>query len=99
MLSITLALEITIASIVKKYLSFILYLLGYQMLLDENKRKAKNLTYKQVYDRALELFNNDKDKVNSWWMSQCDEFNGLSPYQMVKDGYGRKVIRLLDKCI
>jgi hypothetical protein len=65
---------------------------------NESKSIPRNLTYEQVYDFALEVFYNDKDKRDAWWMSRCEEFGGLSPYLMVKNGKGRRVMRLLEKC-
>lgn len=68
------------------------------MLVQENKKAPRNLTYRQVYNSALEMFDNDKDKTNSWWMSPQEEFENLSPYEMVKTGKGRKLMRLINKC-
>lgn len=67
-------------------------------LIDESKSFPRNLTYKQVYNIALEMFQYNKDKTNSWWMTKTEELGGLSPYQMVKNGKGRQLIRLLEKC-
>jgi len=67
-------------------------------IINESKKVPRNLTYAKVYNSALEMFGYDRDKANSWWMSRCEEFGGLSPYQMVKNGYGRRVMRLLEKC-
>lgn len=69
------------------------------MLIDENKRKPRNLTFQQVYDMALKMFNEDKDKTNSWWMSRCEEFENLSPYEMVKIGKGRKLVKLIERSL
>ncbi len=66
--------------------------------MQENKCVPRNTTYSQVYNMALELFENDKDKTNSWWMNKCDEFGGLAPYEMVKHGKARKLIKLINRC-
>lgn len=62
----------------------------------DNKSVPRNLTYAKVYQYALELFGFDKDKTNSWWMSQLEEL-GMSPFEMVKLGKGRQIMRLIDK--
>lgn len=69
------------------------------MLLDENKRKPRNLTYQQVYNLAFKMFNEDKNKTNSWWMSKQEEFENLSPYEMVKHGKGRKLVKLIERSL
>lgn len=62
----------------------------------DNKSVPRNLTYAKVYHYALELFGFDKDKTNAWWMSQLEEL-GMSPFEMVKLGKGRQIMRLIDK--
>lgn len=68
------------------------------MILQESKSVPRNLTYAQVYACALEFFNHDKDKTNHWWLNKHEELSGLSPYEMVKQGKGRKLVRLIEKC-
>lgn len=68
-------------------------------LLQENKSTARNTTYQKVYMHALEMFSYDKDKANAWWMSKCEELGGLAPYEMVKIGKGRKLIKLINRCL
>lgn len=58
----------------------------------------RNTTYARVYSAALDMFGNDKDKTNAWWLSKCEEFGGLAPYEMVKQGKARKLIKLINRC-
>jgi hypothetical protein len=59
----------------------------------------KNLTYEQAYNFALEMFKFDKDKTNMWWMTKCNEFNNLAPYEMVKTGKGQQLMRYIQRCV
>lgn len=68
------------------------------MLPDQNRKVPRNLTFEKVYNYALELFCYDRDKVNSWWISGNEDLGGMSPYEMVKNGKGRKLIRIMEKC-
>jgi len=65
----------------------------------ENKIVPRNLTYKKVFDHALEFFGHDRDKTLSWWMKKAEEFGNLSPFEMVKEGKGRRLIRMMEKCL
>lgn len=67
-------------------------------MLSDNKSKPRNTTYSKVYSYALEVFNYDKDKTNSWWINKQDYLNGKSPYELVKEGKGRKLMKILEKC-
>lgn len=64
----------------------------------EYLRVPKSITYEKVYNRALEIFNNDRDKTNSWWIKKKEEFHDKSPYEMVKEGKGRQLMKILEKC-
>lgn len=68
------------------------------MLKRENMTAPKSITYEKVYNYALEIFGYDKDKTNAWWVAQSDELNGIAPYQMVKEGKGRKLMKILERC-
>lgn len=59
---------------------------------------AKNITYERVRETALQLFGYDKDKLNNWWLAPCNEFDGLSPYEVVKKGKGQRLMRYLERC-
>lgn len=61
-------------------------------------RCPKNLTYEKVYNYAYSLFGHDKDKTNAWWMGKQEMFDNRSPYEMVKEGKGRQLIRLIERC-
>jgi len=62
-------------------------------------KSSKKTTYAKVYLTAFELFGFDKNKTNSWWMSPCEEFNNLSPFEMVREGKGRQLLKLMHKCL
>jgi hypothetical protein len=68
------------------------------MISQDYKRSHKNLTYEKVYQYALELFEYDRDKANHWWMTKQEELDGLSPFEMVKIGKGRALVRLIQRC-
>jgi hypothetical protein len=36
--------------------------------------------------------------MNAWWMTKNNEMDGLTPYEMVKNGKGRKLMRMLERC-
>lgn len=63
------------------------------------KRSPKNLTYAKVYNVALELFRFDKDKTNTFWMTKNEMLNGLSPFEMVKEGRGRELLKIINRCV
>lgn len=64
-----------------------------------NKHSPKTLTYKQVLNKIIEIFNYDKDKAISWYMSPQEKFDNLTPYQMVKIGKSRKLMRFLESIL
>lgn len=59
----------------------------------------KSVSYKDLLDKAEEVFLYDKDKVLSWYTRNAKEFGGLSPFQMCKNGKGRTVIQYLEKTL
>ena len=69
------------------------------MVLNENKIYSKNLTYQKVYQYALELFGYDKDKTTAWWMGKCESLNNLSPFEMVREGRGRELMKMIERCM
>lgn len=66
---------------------------------NENKSHSKKLSYEKVYQYALELFGYDKDKTNAWWMGKCETLDNLSPFEMVKEGKGRELMKMLTRCM
>lgn len=64
----------------------------------EEMSKPRNLTYEQVYNRVLELFFHDRDKANAWWMSRNQHLDNKAPYEMIKEGKARKLVRFLQRC-
>ncbi|VVC75968.1 hypothetical protein AQUSIP_12690 [Aquicella siphonis] len=59
-----------------------------------NKR---GISYAKVYSYALEMFQYDKDKTNCWWMSKLPEFGNKSPYEMVKEGRSKEIVKLITR--
>jgi hypothetical protein len=64
----------------------------------DHKSSPKNPTYQQVRDIAYEFFQYDKDKLDAWWMTKQDELDNKAPYELVKEGKGRMLIKLLERC-
>lgn len=64
----------------------------------ESSRNARNPTYEMVYTRALELFEQDRNKTNLWWITKQEILDNKAPYEMVKEGKARKLIRMMEKC-
>lgn len=59
----------------------------------------KNTTYSRVYSITLEIFDYDKDKAHKWWLAKNALLDGKAPYEMVKEGKGRRLIKLLNRCV
>jgi len=67
-------------------------------MLSDNKKSPRNLTYSRVYNYALEMFGYDKDRTIAWWMSKIKELDDKSPFEMVKMGKGRKLMKYIIRC-
>lgn len=67
-------------------------------MMTDNKSTPKTLTYAKIYSYALELFQYDKDKTNVWWLTKCEQFGDKAPYELVKEGKGRKLMKLMQRC-
>ena len=67
-------------------------------MIKESMRSPRTLTYEKLYKTALELFNYDTHKTNSWWITKQAELDGMAPYQMIKAGQARKLMRIMEKC-
>lgn len=63
-----------------------------------SKSNPKSLTYDKVRQIALEIFNYDKDKLNIWWMAKNPHLDDRSPFEVVRDGQGRELVRYLERC-
>lgn len=61
------------------------------------RSSPKNLSFAMVYTLALEAFQYDHQITNTWWMAAHEIFDGLSPYEMTKNGRGRKVVRIIER--
>lgn len=68
------------------------------MITKEYSHAPRNMTYEKVYNYVLELFGQDRNKANAFWIREQDELGGKAPHQMVKEGKGRKLIKILEKC-
>lgn len=69
------------------------------MMKYENKTSPKNITFETIYKSALAMFNYDKDKTHSWWMAKNELFDGKAPYELIKEGKGRKLMKIIDRCL
>jgi len=61
------------------------------------KTNPKSLTYEKVLNSAIEMFG-DRDKATSWWISKQEQLGGKSPYELVRDGKGRYVMKMIERC-
>jgi hypothetical protein len=68
------------------------------MIQNESKTTSRRTTYERVYSAALELFEHDRNKLNFWWISQQPELGNIAPYEMIKAGKGRKLLRIIERC-
>lgn len=68
-------------------------------MIKENMRTPRTLTYEKVYKTALALFDHDPHKTNSWWLKKQEALDGLAPYEMVKCGKSRKLMKIMERCI
>lgn len=57
----------------------------------------RNVTYAQAFNLAVQAFGYDKDKAIKWWMSPCAALGDKSPFALVRDGDGRKVMDFLTR--
>ena len=69
------------------------------MVLNENKSCPRKLSYQKIYQYALEIFGYDKDKCNVWWMSKNKLLEDLSPFEFVREGKGRELMKMMNRCI
>lgn len=56
---------------------------------------AKNITYAQALEEIMEYFGYNKDIALAWYMSPNDDLDGLSPYEMIKQGNGQRLMRII----
>lgn len=62
------------------------------------REQPKKLTYEKIFNHALEIFQFDKDKTLAWWMTPQIELGNKSPFQYARDGKGRALVRIIEKC-
>lgn len=61
----------------------------------DNKSHSRILTYEQCFNFILEFFNYDKDKAISWYMKKNPLLGDISPFEMIKIGKGRKLMKFI----
>ena len=61
-------------------------------------KSSRKTTYETVYNKAIEVFQYDKDKALKWYLSEVPEF-GMSPYEMCKAGKARQMIKMLNNLL
>lgn len=64
------------------------------------KKERKTYTiisYSDVLNKAIELFNNDRDKAMAWYLEPSVLYGGKPPYLVCKKGKSRQVYRDLRK--
>ncbi len=64
----------------------------------EYKQTSKITTYERIYLSAKDLFKDDMNRLNLWWLQRHDSLGGKAPYEMIKEGKGRKLLRIIEKC-
>jgi uncharacterized protein (DUF2384 family) len=60
-------------------------------------RTSSSIKYEDVLKKIMKIFNNERDKAFNFYLSPVSELNNRSPYEMIKIGKGRYVMRLLDR--
>lgn len=58
-------------------------------------RKPKNLTYAKAFETILEFFQYDKDKALRWYMTPNPLLGNITPFQMIKNGRGQKLMKFI----
>lgn len=60
---------------------------------------ARNVTYQMVFEKLYEFFQYDKDKALSFYLRPIEKLDNESPYEMIKNGKGRKLLRYINALI
>jgi len=63
-----------------------------------DKRRAPRTSIETVYQRALEVFQEDKDRALNWYLTPLP-VTGLSPYEMCKHGKAKSILKLLNSAL
>ena len=58
----------------------------------------KNITYEKIYNRALDLFNGDRNRTNLWWIRKSELFDNKAPHELVREGKGQKLMKIIERC-
>jgi|GEM_PF-2935064 len=69
------------------------------MIKNENKSVKKNVSYAYGFKLILDYFNQDKDKAISWYLTPNPGLGNISPYEMIKIGRGRKLIKFIESAL
>jgi hypothetical protein len=60
-----------------------------------SNHNPKTITYHQAFQEILEFFNGDKDKAIAWYTVKNPALGGVSPYEMIKEGRGAKLMKFI----
>jgi uncharacterized protein (DUF2384 family) len=59
----------------------------------------KNITYANAFKEILDFFHGDKDKAIAWYMSPNVLLGNTSPFEMIKNGRGQKLMKFIRSCM
>ncbi len=65
----------------------------------QNDKVPRNITYEMIYNLLIDLFESDRDKAMNFYLSRKEAFGWLSPYEMVKNGRGAELLKLIRKAL
>lgn len=66
---------------------------------NENRMGARPHGYEKILNHVIHVFNYDKEKAFKWWMTPNSNLEDKSPFQFVKDGKAREMMKILRKCL
>lgn len=56
---------------------------------------SKRMTYEDAMKEILDFFDGNKDKALTWWITPNPGIGNISPFLMVKNGRGEKLIKFI----
>ena len=66
---------------------------------NENRCKPHDYGYQRIYNHVIDLFGHDREKANKWWMAPNPYLEDKAPYQLVKEGRGKELNKIIWKCL
>lgn len=66
---------------------------------NENRMGKRPHGYERILNHVVHIFNYDKEKAFKWWMTPNVNLEDKSPFQYVKDGRSKELMRILRKCL